>query len=99
MNFWIYGLSPTTFLSLFFSSLRRLALAPLSSPLPVLGNSVLIKHNQPLFSSVVMSRVRLSYQKLVEGSCHSRRTPQKTWNGRPNSPAAVEVYTGKCFSK
>ena len=63
MDFWIYGLSPTTFfVFIFFSSLRRLALATISSPLPVLGNSVLIKHNQLHFSSVVMSRVHLPYQ-------------------------------------
>ena len=64
MDFGIYGLSPTTFFVFIFfsSSLRRLALAKISSPLPVLGITVLIRQKQLHFSSVVMSRVHLSYQ-------------------------------------
>ena len=63
VEFLKYGLCPTKFLSLPFSSLRRLALETISSPFPVLGNSVPNKRRKTAFSGVMMSRVHLFYQK------------------------------------
>ena len=49
VEFLKYGLCPNTFFAFTFYSLRRLALETISSPFPVLGNSVLMKRNKCIF--------------------------------------------------
>ena len=61
-NFSHIGYVRPRFLLLPFSSLRRLALETISSPFPVLVNSVLNKRKKTTFSSVIISRGHLLFQ-------------------------------------
>ena len=65
VEFLKYGLCPTTFLPLTFSSLRRLALETIRSPFPVLGSCVLNKRRKLHFFECYYESCAFAISKLL----------------------------------